>query len=107
MRRMIALATAGVVLLLLVLIAQLVLPGIAAREIRDRLSRRGRVLSVEVKAFPAIELLWHHADKVVVKLGRYRANASQLGKDLADTADIGTLDATAAEIDAGLLTLRN
>jgi hypothetical protein len=106
MRRIIALATAGVVVVLLVL-AQLVLPGIAAQRLRDRLSKSGKVLSVEVDAFPAIELLWHQADKVVLRLGQYRSATSELGSTLAQAGDVGTLDASATEVDAGLLTLRN
>ena len=47
------------------------LPGIAAQRLRDRLSRSGRVLEVKVEAFPAIELLWHQADRVVVRMASY------------------------------------
>src|SRR5207248_45620 len=61
-RRIIAIATVGVIVLLLV-VAQLVLPGIAEQRLRDRLSRNGTVIQVHVSAFPAIELLWHHADR--------------------------------------------
>ncbi|MBV9535447.1 MAG: hypothetical protein JO321_08570, partial [Solirubrobacterales bacterium] len=63
--------------------AQLVLPGVAAQQLRDRLARSGQVLEVKVEAFPAIELLWHQADRVVVRLGRYRATPGHLGSDLA------------------------
>ncbi|MFZ0377875.1 MAG: hypothetical protein WAL38_08625, partial [Solirubrobacteraceae bacterium] len=65
-----ALGVAGLVLLVLV-VAQLVLPGIAADRLRDQLARSGTVISVKVSAFPAIELLWGDADSVVVRLGRY------------------------------------
>jgi hypothetical protein len=106
MRRIIALATIGVVLLALV-VAQLVLPGIAAQNLRDRLNRSGNVISVEVHAFPAIKLLWNHADRVVVRMGRYRSGTGPLGSLLSETSDVGSLDASAAEVDAGLLTLRN
>jgi hypothetical protein len=106
MRRMIALGTAGVVLLLLV-VAQLALPGIAARQLRDRLGHNGRVLSVEVDAFPAVQLLWHQADKVVVRMADYRGSATDLGNRLAQANDVNTLDASVGEVDAGLLTLRN
>ena len=106
MRRIIAFATAGAVLLLLVL-AQLVLPGIAEQRLRDRLARSGTVLKVEVDAFPAIELLWHQADRVVIKLARYRSGPGPLGTMLSEAGNVGSLDATAAELDTGLLTLRN
>jgi LmeA-like phospholipid-binding len=106
MRRILVLATAGVVLVALV-VAQLALPGIAEQRLRDRLNRSGDVLSVEVHAFPAIKLLWHHADRVVVRIGRYRSAAGTLGGLLDETGGVGSLDASATEVDAGLLTLRD
>jgi hypothetical protein len=65
------------------------------------------VLSVQVHAFPAIELLWHQADRVVIRLGRYRTPVSKLGSSLHQSADVGSLDATATEFDAGLLALHD
>src|SRR5437588_7968546 len=105
MRRIAAFATVGVVLVLLVL-PQLVLPGIAAQRLHDRLARSGQAVHVEVDAFPAVELLWHHADKVVVSMRRYRSSTGSLGSLLSETGDVGTLDASVAELDTGLLTLR-
>jgi hypothetical protein len=64
------------------------------------------VLDVQVHAFPAITLLWHHADRVVIRMGRYRSAPGPLGSSLDQTADVGSLDASAGEVDAGLLTLR-
>jgi len=105
-RRLIALAVVGVVLAVLI-VAQLALPGIAASRLRDQLARSGTVLSVQVSAFPAIKLLWHHADKVVIRMGRYQSGASDLGNRLSDAAGVGTIDASAQELDSGALTLRN
>jgi len=104
-----SLIAAGVLLLVIVLlgVAQLVLPGIAAQNIRDRLSRSGKVLDVQVSAFPAIELLWHDADKVVVRMASYRSNPSTLSQNLVQVGNVGSLDASAAEFSAGLLTLRD
>jgi hypothetical protein len=106
MRRLAALGVAALIIVLIV-VAQLVLPGIAAQRLRDQLARSGQVLSVQVQAFPAIELLWHHADKVVVRLGRYRPRTGNLPSTLDQTGDVGTLDASAQEVDYGLLTLHN
>jgi hypothetical protein len=105
-RRIFAIAATGVILLALVL-AQLVLPGIAAQRLRDRLSRSGEVREVKVSAFPAIELLWHQADRVVIRLGRYRTSAGHLGSLLSEAGNVGSLDASASEVDSGLLTLRD
>jgi hypothetical protein len=106
MRRIAALIVAAVLLLVLGL-AQLLLPGIAEQRLRDRLTRSGRVIKVEIDAFPAIELLWHHADRVVVRMATYRSSASALGGTVAQVADADSLDASAQELRAGLLTLRD
>jgi hypothetical protein len=88
-------------------VAQLVLPGIAAQRLRDRLSRSGRVLEVKVEAFPAIELLWHQADRVVVRMARYHSTPGHLGSALAQTSDTGSLYASVRQLQTGLLTLSN
>jgi hypothetical protein len=106
MRRMTALAIVGLIVVLLV-VAQLVLPGIAAQNLRDRLEKSGPVLEVQVHAFPAIELLWHQADRVVVRVGRYHSNPGHLTSLLDETADAGSLDASATELDTGLITLHD
>ena len=79
---------------------QLILPGLAADRLRQRLAKSGQVIEVRVSAFPAVELLWHHADSVVVRMGRYRSGASDLGSSLAGAADVGTLDASVQELES-------
>jgi hypothetical protein len=107
-RRIIFLAAALVVLVLVVLvIPQLILPGLAAQRLRDRLARSGQVLSVEVHAFPAIELLWHQADRVVVRMASYRSTTAKLQGTLSQIGDTGTLVASANRFGVGLLTLRD
>jgi LmeA-like phospholipid-binding len=106
MRRIVIVVSAGVLLVLLVL-AQLILPGIAAQRLRDRLSRNGTVLHVEVHAFPAIELLWQQADRVVIKMGEYHSSSPALGSSLSQAEGAGSLDASAGVVRAGLLTLRD
>ncbi len=106
MRRIVLLAALAAVLLVLVL-AQIFLPGIAANRLRDRLAHSGQVLSVKVSAFPAIELLWHQADRVVVRMGHYQSNPSHLNGLLSQAGDVGSLDASATQVSSGLLTLRD
>jgi hypothetical protein len=65
------------------------------------------VLDVQVHAFPAIELLWHRADSVVVRLGRYRSGSARLGDTLDETADVGSIDVSVDELETGPLTLRD
>jgi hypothetical protein len=66
----------GAIVLLLVA-AQIFLPGIAAQKVRERVARYGTVQSASVKAFPAIELLWEKADSATVRAGRLRMSATQ------------------------------
>ena len=106
MRRIALIAVVALVLIVLG-IGQLVLPGLAARALRDRLSKSGTVTSVQVDAFPAIELLWHRADRVVVRMQRYRAPAGSLGSLLGQSGDVGSVDASVGELDSGLLTLHD
>jgi hypothetical protein len=106
MRRLGALGVAALVVVLLV-VAQLVLPGIAAQRLRDRLGRSGRVLEVQVSAFPAIELLWHHADSVLVRMASYRAAPSDLPGTLDQTGVVGSLRVSAQIFQDGLLTLHD
>lgn len=106
MRRLIALGVVVVALLVLV-VAQLVLPGIAANRLRDQLSESGTVLSVSVHAFPAIELLWGQAGSVVVRMGRYQAGASEIGAKLGGAANVGKLDLSAQVVQSGALTLHD
>ena len=105
MRRTAAIAAALGILLLLGL-AQLLLPSLAAQRLRDRLAASGSGVSVHVEAFPALELLWHHADRVVIHMDRYRSGAGNLSRLLAQAGDVGTLEASVGELDTGLLTLR-
>ncbi len=106
MRRLAALGVAGLMVVLLA-VAQLVLPGIASQRLRDRLARSGRVVEVKVSAFPAIELLWHQADSVVVRMASYRATPAKLPSTLAQAGDVGSLRASARVFRDGLLTLHD
>lgn len=109
MRRRLTFVIGGVVLVIVLLlaIAQLVLPSIAAQQLRDRLARSGTVKQVEVDAFPAITLLWHHADHVIVRMASYRSSPATLSQNLDGIAGTGSLDASAERLDTGLVTLRN
>jgi hypothetical protein len=103
LRRVLLFGAALIVLVLV--IAQLILPGIATDDLRGRLSRSGRVLQVEIHAFPAIELLWDDADRVVVRMDNYSSMPGHLGSLLDEAAGVGTLDASANRLQAGPLVL--
>ena len=106
MRRLAAILAAAVVVAILGL-AQLILPGVAAQRLRDQLGRHGRVLDVEVSAFPAIELLWHQADHVVIRMTSYRSTGADLSRSLGQVRDADAIDASASTVTAGLLTLHD
>jgi hypothetical protein len=107
MRRLLAISGTLLLVVLLLVVAQLVLPGIAAQRLRDRLARHGTVLDVQVDAFPAIELLWHHADHVVVRMATYSSSQTSLSSTLSQVSDVGSLDASASRLNTGLLIFRN
>jgi hypothetical protein len=77
------LVVAGVVLALLIL-AQVLLPGYAARRLTSDLQDGGTGVHVDVSAFPAVKLLVHHADKVTVTIARLRAGRAGSGTSVAD-----------------------
>jgi hypothetical protein len=81
----------GAIVLLLVA-AQIFLPGIAAQKARERVARYGTVRSAHVKAFPAIELLWGQADSATVKAGSLHMTTTQAADLLASTRGIKNMD---------------
>jgi hypothetical protein len=95
---------AAAVALLLVL-AQLFLPGIAASRISSRVGKYGTVESVSVSAWPAIKLLWGRADSVTVKAGRLTISPKQTAKLLWDARGAATVRATAPVVQEGRLRL--
>jgi hypothetical protein len=99
----------GVILAVIVLfgVAQLVLPGIAAHRIRSQLGRYGQVQSVSVSAFPAIELLWHHANSVSVAMRSFQSGSTGLAGRLDQLSNVGTVHASAARVTVGLVTARD
>ena len=59
--------------MLVLALAQVLLPRIAASRISSRVGRYGKVQSVSVSAWPAVELLWGSVDSVRVAAGEPRA----------------------------------
>ncbi|MGA8365529.1 MAG: LmeA family phospholipid-binding protein [Solirubrobacteraceae bacterium] len=68
---------AGVAIVVLLVLAQLLAPGIAARVVRGKVEKYGSVKSVQVKAWPAVKLAWRHADEVRVSAGRLKFEPDQ------------------------------
>jgi hypothetical protein len=74
----IVLAILGIVVVGLVL-AQLLLPSIAAQRARERVERYGTVTSVSVSAFPAVKLLWGKMDNLDVRTANMHVGVTQIG----------------------------
>lgn len=79
----------------------MVLPRLAEGVVRDRLGGSGEVVSVDVRAFPAVTLLWRHADRVTARVRSYDATGVDLADELAQTAGVGVLDVRIGRVDTG------
>jgi len=95
---------AGAALAMLVL-AQLLLPRIAASKIHSRLDRYGVVKSVKVSAWPAIELLWGHADSVDVHAGALALAPARIAPLLHEAKGAASLKLRATSVRLGALRL--
>jgi hypothetical protein len=98
----IGLGLVGGVLVVLVL-AQLLLPWLAARRISSRVGRYGKVLSVSVSAWPALELLWGHADSVHVRAKSLALEPAQVGGLLWESHGVSRMDVSAESVQVGQL----
>jgi hypothetical protein len=102
--RRLALAFVAAALLLLVL-AQLLLPRIAASTISSRIARYGSVTSVSVSAWPAVTLLWGSADEVHVRARRLALEPAQAARLLWESHGIARMDVSAERVQVGSLAL--
>ncbi len=98
----VALWSLGVLVVLLGL-AQLLLPKFAADRISSRVGRYGKVTSVHVSAWPAVELLWKHADSVDVHVAHVALDPAQTEKLLAEARGVERLDVRAERAHEGPL----
>jgi hypothetical protein len=108
-RRRVA-ARAGLIgggVIALLLIAQLVLPPIAAHVIRDRLGGSSTVSELSIRAVPAIELLWGHADELHVHVSTYSTNLATVSKRLVETHGVNEMHVTIDRVRTGRLKLRH
>lgn len=101
-----ALALGGLVVAIFVG-GQLALPRLAERRIERQLRDTGEVRRVSVSVFPAVKLLWRHADRVHIDIGDARAGTGRLVKLLREARGVGRLDARVARLRLGPLLLRD
>ncbi len=98
----IAVGLAGVLILVLAL-AQLILPRLAASRISSRVGRYGKVLSVSVSAWPAVELLWGHVGSVHVRAGSLALSGGQAASLLEEAKGASSMDVSAESVQVGKL----
>lgn len=99
---------AAVLVAALLLASQLLLPVVAEQRLRDELRASGDVISVEVSAFPALQLLGKKADSVSVRLREAEVGgAGDLGDLLASTRRTDRLDARIDTLVIGPLRVRD
>jgi len=92
-------------LLLLLVIAQVLLPRLAVSRITSRVGRYGKVLSVSVSAWPAIELLWGHVGSVHVKARSLALSPAQVASLLWEAKGTQSMDVSAERVQLGKVTV--
>ena len=97
----------GVACLVVLVGGQLVVPPIATTVLRHRLAKDGRVISAHLSAFPWVQLLWQHADRVTARMADYSAAPQQITKLLNEAEGVGTLDISIDVVHTGSLTLHD
>jgi hypothetical protein len=85
----------------LLVLAQLLLPGFAAQQMRDELGRYGKVRSASISAFPAIELLWGHAESAAARAGTLTMSTTQAGALLWKARNVQRIDLSADVLHLG------
>ncbi len=93
--------------MLALVLAQLFLPSIAASRVRARVGKYGTVMSVTVKAWPAVKLLWGKADTVDVKAGSLAMSPAQTAKLLGEARGVTNMHLTTVRMIEGSLRLRD
>jgi DUF2993 family protein len=102
----IALGLAGGVVVVLGL-AQLLLPKLAAQRVRSELARYGVVRSVAVSAFPAVELLWGHAQSANVSAGNIDMSPAEANQLMGRARGVQRMDIHATSMHLGSLGLND
>jgi hypothetical protein len=92
-------------LVLLLALAQVLLPRLAASKISSKVSRYGKVQSVSVSAWPAIELLWGDAGSVHVRARSMSLNPEQASSLLWEARNSSNVVVEAQSVHVGSLRL--
>jgi hypothetical protein len=88
---------------LLLVLAQIFLPRLAASRVSSRVGRYGTVESVSVSAWPAVKLLWGSVDSVRVKARSLALSPAQAAKLLWEARGTSSMDVSAERVQVGPL----
>ncbi|MGP0102542.1 MAG: hypothetical protein ACLPUT_13110, partial [Solirubrobacteraceae bacterium] len=88
-------AGAVAVIVVVLVLAQVLGPPIAARVVRGKVGKYGTVRSVTVKAWPAVKLAWMEADEVNVSAGELALSPEQTVALLGEAKGTETVNARA------------
>jgi hypothetical protein len=92
-------AFAVTVPVLLLVLAQAILPALAARVLRDRIKPYGTLQSVSVSAWPAVELLWGKADSATATARSLSLTVAQMTKLAWEGRGVHDLDFAVGRLD--------
>lgn len=108
-RRALLIGSPIAAVIVLLVLAQLILPGIAENRVRSEIEDDGTVESVEVSSFPAVKLLFGKADEIKVHVGEYRpsAGADRIAELIERSRDVGKVDARLDQVRVGPVVLRD
>ncbi len=84
-------------------LTQLILPRIAVSRVTSMVGRYGKVQSASVSAWPAVELLWGHADSVRVRADGLTLSPEQAASLLWEARGVASMDVSAASVQVGPL----
>jgi DUF2993 family protein len=90
-------------LVLALVLAQLILPRVAASRVSSRVGRYGKVLSVSVSAWPAVELLWGRVGSVHVRAKSLALSPAQAASMLWEAKGASSMDVSAESVRVGKL----
>jgi hypothetical protein len=88
---------------LLLVLAQIFLPRLAAGRVSSRVGRYGTVESVSVSAWPAVKLLWGSVDSVRVRARSLALSPAQAAKLLWEARGTSSMDVSAERVQVGPL----
>lgn len=93
-RQLVVLGAVAALVVALAAASELALPAVARHRLTNSLSQRATDVHVDLRAEPALELLWGRANRLSVSMGELRTGQRGGGDLLSRASGVGRLDAT-------------